>query len=142
MQKIIKNSWVTKAALCGAGFYTIVLIVSSLVKLGKISVGNFSPTDKLLHLAAYFGLIFLWKLYFILRNSSNSGYRSNLFKLAAIAVVFGMLIEVLQGVLTSYREPDWYDILANSTGILLALLVFLIFEKSLKRLNSKINLIF
>jgi len=53
-----------------------------------------------------------------------------------------MLIEVLQGVLTSYREPDWYDILANTAGILLAVIIFLLFEKSLKRLNSKINLIF
>lgn len=133
---------VARIALFVAGFYTVLLSVSSLVKLGKISVGSFSPTDKLLHLGAYFGLMVLWKVYFILKNKPESPYKSNLLKLAGLAVLFGMLIEVLQGVLTSYREPDWYDILANTTGILLAVVIFLFFEKNLKRLNSKINLIF
>ena len=78
----------------------------------------------------------------MLKNKPKSTYRNNLFKIAGLAVLFGMLIEVLQGVLTSYREPDWFDILANTAGILLAVVIFLFFEKSLKRLNSKINLIF
>ena len=138
----IKKFLVARIALFVAAFYTILLTVSSLVKLGKISVGGFSPTDKLLHLGAYFGLLVLWKVYFMLKNKPKSTYRNNLFKIAGLAVLFGMLIEVLQGVLTSYREPDWFDILANTAGILLAVVIFLIFEKSLKRLNSKINLIF
>nr|WP_037322033.1 VanZ family protein [Salegentibacter sp. Hel_I_6] len=112
------------------------------MKLGKISVGSFNPTDKLLHFVAYFGLLLLWKVYFILKSKPESQYKSNLLKLAGLAILFGMLIEVLQGVLTSYRKPDWYDVLANSTGVLLAVIIFLVFEKSLKRLNSKINLIF
>jgi len=138
----IKKFLVAKIALFVASLYTIVLTASSLVKLGKISVGSFSPTDKLLHFAAYFGLLVLWKVYFIIKSKPNSNYKSNLLKIAGLGILFGMLIEVLQGVLTSYREPDWYDILANSAGILLAVVIFLFFEKSLKRLNSKINLIF
>lgn len=138
----IKKFLVARIALFVAAFYTILLTVSSLVKLGKISVGSFSPTDKLLHLGAYFGLLVLWKVYFMLKNKPKSTYKINLFKIAGLAVLFGMLIEVLQGVLTSYREPDWFDILANTAGILLAVVIFLFFEKSLKRLNSKINLIF
>ncbi|SKB46876.1 VanZ like family protein [Salegentibacter holothuriorum] len=139
---LIKKFLVTKIALFVACFYTILLTVSSLVKLGKISVGSFSPTDKLLHLGAYFGLLVLWKVYFMLKNEPKSTYKNNLFKIAGLAALFGMLIELLQGVLTSYREPDWFDILANTAGILLAVIIFLFFEKSLKRLNSKINLVF
>lgn len=142
MRKIIKNSWIAKTALGVAGIYTILLVVSSLVQLGKVSVGAFEPTDKLLHLAAYFGFVFLWKIFFILKTPDNRAYKSNLFKLAGAAIVFGILIEVLQGVLTSYREPDWLDALANSTGVLLAVFLFLILENFFKRLNSKINLIF
>ncbi|PKD17732.1 teicoplanin resistance protein VanZ [Salegentibacter salinarum] len=112
------------------------------MKLGKISVGSFNPTDKLLHLGAYFGLVVLWKVYFMQKNKPRTTYKINLFKIAGLSILFGMLIEVLQGVVTSYREPDWYDILANTAGILLAVIIFLLFEKSLKRLNSKINLIF
>ncbi|MBZ9729554.1 VanZ family protein [Salegentibacter sp. JZCK2] len=133
---------VARICLFVAGLYTIVLTISSLVKLGKISVGSFSPTDKMLHLVAYFGLVLLWKVYFILKSKPESPYKKNLFKIAGLSILFGMLIEVLQGTLTSYREPDWYDILANTAGVLLAVVIFLFFEKSLKRLNSKINLIF
>ncbi|MBZ9631021.1 VanZ family protein [Salegentibacter sp. LM13S] len=105
-------------------------------------MGSFSPTDKLLHLGAYFGLVVLWKVYFMQKDKPHNTYKKNLFKIAGLSILFGMLIEVLQGVLTSYREPDWFDILANTTGIFLAVIIFLLFEKSLKRLNSKINLIF
>lgn len=139
---LIKKFLVTRIALFVACFYTVLLTVSSLVKLGKISVGSFNPTDKLLHLVAYFGLLVLWKVYFILKNKPKNTYKSNLFKIAGLAVLFGMLIELLQGVLTSYRQPDWFDILANTTGVLLAVIIFLFFERSLKRLNSKINLVF
>jgi VanZ family protein len=139
---LIKKFLVVKISLFVAGLYTVALTVSSLVKLGKISLGSFSPTDKLLHLLAYFGLVLLWKVYFILKNRPEITYKKNLFKIAGFSGLFGMLIEVLQGTVTSYREPDWYDILANTTGILLAVIIFLFFEKSLKRLNSKINLIF
>jgi VanZ family protein len=133
---------VARAGLFVAIVYTVLLLVSSLVSLGKISVGSFSPTDKLMHLTAYFGLVVLWKVYFILKNNSKVSFKNNLFKIAGLALGFGMLIEVLQGVFTSYREPDWYDILANAGGVLLAVSIFLFFEKNLKRLNSKINLIF
>ncbi len=138
----IKKFLVVRITLFLASLYTILLTVSSLVKLGKISVGNFNPTDKLLHLGAYFGLVVLWKVYFMQKDKPQTTYKKNLFKIAGLAVLFGMLIEVLQGVLTSYREPDWYDIMANTAGILLAVIIFLFFEKILKRLNSKINLIF
>ncbi|TDN95603.1 hypothetical protein DET49_101202 [Salegentibacter sp. 24] len=133
---------VARAGLFVAIVYTVLLLVSSLVSLGKISVGSFSPTDKLMHLTAYFGLVVLWKVYFILKNNPKVSFKNNLFKIAGLALGFGMLIEVLQGVFTSYREPDWYDILANAGGVILAVSIFLFFEKNLKRLNSKINLIF
>ena len=51
-----------------------------------------------------------------------------------------MLIEVLQRVLTSYRQPDWADILANSIGVLIALLFCFLFLNFLKRIKQKINL--
>lgn len=133
---------VARVGLFVAVIYTVLLLVSSLVSLGKISVGSFSPTDKLMHLTAYFGLVVFWKVYYMLKNKPKISFKINLFKIAGVALGFGMLIEVLQGALTSYREPDWYDILANTGGVLLAVIIFLIFEKSLKRLNSKINLIF
>jgi len=51
-----------------------------------------------------------------------------------------MLIEVLQGTLTSYRQPDWADILANSIGVLIAFLFCVVFLNFLKRIKQKFNL--
>lgn len=41
----------------------------------------------------------------------------------AIAVCYGIIIEVLQGVLTETRKPDFNDVLANSTGVVVAVLL-------------------
>lgn len=39
-----------------------------------------------------------------------------------ISVVFGMIIEFLQGALTASREADFNDIIANNLGVLAAAL--------------------
>lgn len=132
---------VAKVFLFAASLYTTALTVVSLIHLGKIQIGSFKPTDKMLHATAYLLLVIIWKLYFVLKNNDLSNYRANLLKIAGFAVLFGMLIEVLQGTLTSYRTPDWFDILANSTGIVLAVLLLLAVKKPIWSLKSKINLI-
>jgi VanZ family protein len=40
---------------------------------------------------------------------------------AVVALLFGALLEVAQGTLTTTRVTDWHDIVANSTGIAAAL---------------------
>ena len=39
-------------------------------------------------------------------------------KLILLAVVYGIIIEILQGVATTDRHPDLLDVLANSLGAL------------------------
>lgn len=95
----------------------------------------------MLHTTAYVLLVLIWKLYFIFKSKEASGYRKNLVKICLFSLGFGMLIEVLQGTLTSYRQPDWFDILANATGILIAAVLLLLFQHPLKRLKSKISLV-
>ncbi|MDT0689298.1 VanZ family protein [Salegentibacter sp. F188] len=129
---------VTKIAAVAAFLYTALITYLSLAQLGKINVGTFSPTDKMMHAGAYFVLVGVWQVFFILKSQDNQNYKQNLYKISAASILFGMLIEVLQGTLTSHREPDWYDILANSIGALLAVLIFLSIKNFLKRLKSKI----
>lgn len=119
--------------------YTLVIAYLSLIQLGKISISNFSPTDKMMHLGAYFVMGFLWFFYYLFKNSSERLKIRGFFNISVIIILFGMLIEVLQGALTDYREPDWADILANSIGVLLALGLCLGFLKIFKRLKQKIN---
>lgn len=105
-------------------------------------MGNFNPTDKFLHFIAYIVLVILWQFYIVFRERDFKHYYSYLLKISVLAVAFGMLIEVLQGALTSFREPDWYDILANSLGVMSAAMLLLLSKGVLQRLKSKINLVF
>jgi VanZ family protein len=120
--------------------YTLIITTLSLVPLGKISVGAFNPTDKMLHGVAYFILTLLWLFYYLMKKSEIPDYKWGFFNISVLVIVFGMLIEVLQGALTSYRQPDWADILANSIGVLIAFLFCVVFLNFLKRIKQKFNL--
>lgn len=78
--------------------------------------------DKYEHIAAYGSLSFYFGQ-LISRFKLHLRYALALFGM-------GALLEVLQG-LTSYRSPDWYDLAANSIGVLLGLLLCLTPLKSL-----------
>jgi len=126
--------------LLTAVVYTLIITTLSLVPLGKISVGAFNPTDKMLHGVAYFILTLLWLFYYLMKKSEIPDYKWGFFNISVLVIVFGMLIEVLQGALTSYRQPDWADILANSIGVLIAFLFCVVFLNFLKRIKQKFNL--
>ncbi len=104
----------------------------------KVSVAGFDPTDKMLHAGAYLFLTGLWKLFFVFKATDFERYTANLLWVAFASFVFGMLIEVLQGTLTSYRTPDWWDVLANSTGVVLSVLFFMVMAPTVKKLKQKV----
>jgi len=128
---------VVKLAFSLAGLYTATLTFFSLYKITpEITVGNFSIGDKILHTSAYFVLFLVWKLSFYLKSEHNDAYKATILKISVSCIAFGMLIEVLQGALTSYRQPDWFDVIANSTGVLIASILFLTLERSLKKVKN------
>ncbi|HSI70495.1 MAG TPA: VanZ family protein [Gillisia sp.] len=127
-----------KILLLLAVVYTILITTLSLVQLGKISVGNFSPTDKMMHVGAYFGLAILWFSYYLFKKEEQD-QKQGFLKISALVVLFGILIEVLQGTLTDYREPDWADALANTIGVFIAYFIFVIFQKFLNRVKHHIS---
>ena len=130
---------VAKITLILALLYTSAITYFSLIVMDfKVSVGGFDPTDKMLHAGAYLFLALLWKLYTLFQNTDFKRYTSNLLWVAVACFLFGMLIEVLQGTLTSYRTPDWWDVLANSTGVLLAVLFFMVMAPTVKKLKQKV----
>lgn len=132
---------VAKVLLFLSIVYTGILTWFSLTQLSldfRFNLGEFDLTDKALHAGAYLGLVMIWKLFFLFKNSNFQKYRSNLWLVALGSFLFGTLIEVLQGTLTSYREPDWYDMLANGTGVLLAVMLFIMLAPSVKSIKQKI----
>ena len=130
---------VAKIILFFALTYTSAITYFSLIVMDfKVSVAGFDPTDKMLHAGAYLFLAVLWNLYIVFQNTDFKRYTSNLLWVAVACFFFGMLIEVLQGTLTSYRTPDWWDVLANSTGVVLAVLFFIVMAPTVKKLKQKI----
>ena len=126
-----------KLAFSLAGLYTATLVFFSLYKITpEITMGNLSIGDKILHACAYFVLFLVWKFSFFLKDKNNSAYKTTIFKISVLCIAFGMLIEVLQGALTSYRQPDWLDVIANSTGVLIASILFLTLERPLKKVKN------
>ncbi|HLV38754.1 VanZ family protein [Xanthomarina sp.] len=119
-----------KRALLIAAFYTIGLVVVSLVKLDLKSVEDIVPSfsDKIFHFMAYALFTWLWFNAFYFKFNFNK--IKGIFTTVVIAIVFGIIIEVLQWLLTSSRSFDLLDILANVLGVLFT--AFL--------LNSKINI--
>ena len=102
---------------------TISIAILSLVKIGHqpIQINNL---DKYEHVLAYFALSFFWLLAF--RTSKISK-----FLIGFCCFFYGIIIEALQVTVTSYRSGDILDILANTTGILIAYIIYFLFLRKM-----------
>lgn len=121
--------------------YTGAIVQLSLVNLAETPVSNLGLSDKILHGAAYYGLGMLWMLYTVYGHGFRHFSRKMLI-VSVSSVSFGIFIEVLQDTLTSYRQWDVLDIIANSVGVIAAWITIRIMKKCLIRLKAKINLNF
>lgn len=95
-------------------------------KINKISLLGTKHIDKLFHFLLYF--IFSIILYFDLRRNakrSKNNYSIYLF-MFFIPFVWGMIMELIQYYLITYREGSIADIIANISGIFTGILLVLI----------------
>jgi len=93
---------------------TLSILYLSLVKTPSYHVG-IAHLDKLQHFFAYFILTSSWLLVFYKKNKNQL--------IVGCCILFGIIIEVLQNKLTDYRTGDYLDVIANSTGVFLGLLI-------------------
>ena len=100
---------------------TIFLGVLSLSVVPKMNLGlGIKSGDKYLHFIAYFGLTLLW--YFALKEKINKKVFK--FFVPLTIILYGIILEGLQSGLTTYRTGDIYDAIANTAGVIVALLLF------------------
>jgi VanZ family protein len=100
---------------------TVFLAILSLSAVPKLNLGlGIKAGDKYLHFIAYFGLSLMW--YFALKDRINQ----KIFKIfVPLALIFyGIILEGLQSGLTTYRTGDIYDAIANTAGVIAALILF------------------
>lgn len=114
--------------------YTIVVFVISLIKINTSAEIKISHFDKLVHVGIYLLYTLVWFMCFI-NYSVTQNYIKVVVKAAILALVTGVLIEVLQELNPNARSGDVKDVLANGVGVVIAVLLVLKF-KNYHALNS------
>lgn len=104
--------------------WTFVITVASLVSVNSFSKIKSVGNDKIVHFLFYLFFVILWGLV-KRQNDSNRKYYLFVF---LVAMRYGLIIEVLQEILTNTRQADFYDFLANTTGAFVGLIVLLYYK--------------
>ena len=92
-----------------------------------LSKFNIPYGDKVVHFTFYFVPAVLGSLFFIETKEKKSTRIKYFIILALSLIFFGIVIEVIQGVMTVNRSGDVFDALANSIGVVLG--IFIIFTQ-------------
>lgn len=109
------------------------LSLASSETLNKIPVFHFQGMDKIVHFGMY--SVFMGIILFENRKRINPG--KQLLFVALIPLFFGAMLELLQSWLTTSRTGSIYDLIANLTGILFSVTVYLLLKISEKRVSDR-----
>ena len=93
--------------------YTISLGILSLVNLTDVPKLNTGYDDKIAHFVLYAGLCLFW---FISLHTLKS--KSSLVLASLLSIGFGLIIEILQGIVSIHRTTEVFDLVANCLGVL------------------------
>ena len=116
IKKLLEDNAITLAIIA-----TIIVAILSLTSVPKVDLGfKLKSSDKYLHALAYFTLSSVWYFAFKDKMKKTSFKVSLIFLL----IFYGIVLEVLQGGLTKYRTADFFDVIANTVGIVIAMLLF------------------
>lgn len=119
MLKLIKNLLEhKKIAFSLSVLYTVFLLFISLINLEGLPEKTVQEGDKFFHFFAYFVLTLLW--YNVVSKHFEWSFLKSILIVAVFSILFGIIIEYLQSIITSFRTADLNDITANSFGVLMA----------------------
>lgn len=123
MMRHIKRILGSKTIFWLAIFYNIVITTLFFIPTsGLPSVGG-AGMDKVAHVLFFFFLTMLWQLVIFKRRGDKLTIRSSILLLGLI-LIYGTLIEILQGQLTASRTADFFDVVADLVGAGIGVLVF------------------
>jgi VanZ family protein len=110
--------------------WTLVVAYFCLAPASEIPSVSIPNLDKLAHSFFHFVFTILWFLFFR-KQVKKKNQTKLLIGAVLFSLFFGIGIEILQARLTITRNGDFWDVLANFSGALLAF-VFVIVAKRLK----------
>ena len=106
-----------------------------LAKFNSVPLGDVTNLDKVVHAFFYFVLTTLSFLFLKNRKSGVSTSRYLVFSFL-FSVAFGIGIEIIQGYFTDTRHADVFDVLANTSGAALSILLIVLFGLNKVKSNS------
>ena len=119
-----------KIILGAAILWTLAIAILCLIQINDLP--NFPSVpipgkDKYVHFTFHFVFTLLWSSYLL--KVQKSIIIKTLFKILLVSVVYGVLIELLQGEFTATRKADILDVLANTTGATFAVIALLCYKR-------------
>ena len=113
--------------------WTILIAVLCLVKFTDLPSFGVSGADKYVHFTFHFVFTILWGFY--LWSKLNEITISKIGRVVFLSFCYGILIEILQETFTKTRHADIFDLLANGTGALVALVFFVLIKRQKPQTN-------
>lgn len=128
------NSLVLKKATFSLAVgWTLLIAVLCLVKFTDLPSIGVSGADKYVHFTLHFVFTVLWGYYLWLKL--NEIALTKIIFVVTSSLCYGILIEILQETLTKTRRADIFDVVANFSGAVVALLLFVLIKR-LKTANK------
>lgn len=116
-----------KATFSLAIGWTLLIAVLCLVRFTNLPNIGVSGGDKYVHFTLHFVFTMLWGHYFWLKL--NEIALTKIVFVVASSLCYGILIEILQETLTTTRHADIFDVLANFSGAIVALVLFTLIKR-------------
>ena len=114
--------------------WTIVIAFLCLVSFNNIPKVGLSNSDKYAHFTFYFVFSGLWFLYFSYRKDNFSKVKRFLV-VFFLSLFYGIAIEMMQYFFTETRKADIFDVLANTFGAVIGLLLIGFYQKYIQRIK-------
>lgn len=137
MPKLMAVSLTRKPLLLVVIAYTMAIGIGSLIHAPVVLEDAPENSDKIIHATAYFFFCLFWFIYLYWAGMRERKFKTVLTIAAGWSLFFGMVIEILQLEFTTYRTGDFMDMLANTTGVLLAVLALSISKSFLNGIKEK-----
>ncbi len=102
-----------------------------LAQLNNVPFKGVSNLDKVVHSFFHFVFTLLWFLFFQKQFKTIKNTKPLLVSLV-LSVFFGISIEIAQELFTTTRHADVFDVLANTSGALIAVVAIAFFSKYIK----------
>ncbi len=104
---------------------TILIAIISLISLKGVHLPKTQNSDKYGHFFTYFILGLSWLN--AIKNPSRKIFINYI--IIFLIICYGIILEVLQDILTTYRQADLFDIIANSAGVIFAVILYNLMQK-------------